>query len=190
MIHGWGIPCEITYRWMSLAHTDKLKSVKGLVCHISLLPYGVTWPKHSNTSPTKSPNSPNWCWVQNEDVVGAGDAPSTSEWSTIILPTKVRFILEVWQYSPQNLSHMSTSHTNKFPFTWWWVNKLWKADISPHDLHPHLETPRTWELKMADSNVNMVWGYIFCLLLGVSSGCAGPITGQVTSVTWPVIGWA
>ena len=33
-------------------------------------------------------------------------------------------------------------------------------------------------------------GPVFCLLLGVSSGCARPITGQVTSVTWPVIGWA
>ena len=30
----------------------------------------------------------------------------------------------------------------------------------------------------------------FCLLLRVSSGCARPITGQVTSVIWPVIGWA
>ena len=30
----------------------------------------------------------------------------------------------------------------------------------------------------------------FCLLLGVCSGGARPITGQVTSVTWPVIGWA
>ena len=33
-------------------------------------------------------------------------------------------------------------------------------------------------------------GPVFCLLLGVSSGCARPITGQVTSITWPVIGWA
>ena len=33
-------------------------------------------------------------------------------------------------------------------------------------------------------------GPTFCLFLGVSSGCARPITGQVTSVTWPVIGWA
>ena len=33
-------------------------------------------------------------------------------------------------------------------------------------------------------------GPVFCLLLGVSSGCARPITGQVTLVTWPVIGWA
>ena len=36
----------------------------------------------------------------------------------------------------------------------------------------------------------MTTGPVFCLLLGVSSGCARPITGQVTSVTWPVIGWA
>ena len=37
------------------------------------------------------------CWVENEDVVGAaptGDAPTTYEWSTIWLPTKVRLILE------------------------------------------------------------------------------------------------
>ena len=37
------------------------------------------------------------CYVENEDVVWAaptGDAPTTSEWSTILLPTKVRLILE------------------------------------------------------------------------------------------------
>ena len=33
-------------------------------------------------------------------------------------------------------------------------------------------------------------GPIFCLLLGVSSDCAQPITGQVTEVTCPVIGCA
>ena len=33
-------------------------------------------------------------------------------------------------------------------------------------------------------------GPIFCLLLGISSGCARPIKEPVTSVTWPVIGWA
>ena len=39
--------------------------------------------------------------TENEDVVGAaptGDAPATSEWSTILLPTKVRLILETWRY--------------------------------------------------------------------------------------------
>ena len=41
------------------------------------------------------------CWVENEDVVGAaptGAAPTTSEWSTILLPTKVWLTLEVWRY--------------------------------------------------------------------------------------------
>ena len=38
-------------------------------------------------------------YVENEDVVGAaptGDAPTTSEWSAISLPTKVRLMLEVF----------------------------------------------------------------------------------------------
>ena len=38
--------------------------------------------------------------VENEDVVGAaptGDASTTSEWPTILLPTKVRLILETWR---------------------------------------------------------------------------------------------
>ena len=42
------------------------------------------------------------CYIGNEDVVGAvptGDAPTTSEWSTSLLPTKVRLILEMWQIS-------------------------------------------------------------------------------------------
>ena len=41
------------------------------------------------------------CSVENEDVVGAaptGDAPTTSELSTTLLPTKVRLILEVFRY--------------------------------------------------------------------------------------------
>ena len=40
------------------------------------------------------------CEVENEDVVEAapiGDAPTTSEWSTILLPAKVRLILETLQ---------------------------------------------------------------------------------------------
>ena len=40
------------------------------------------------------------CSGDNEDVVGAaptGDATITSEWSTSLLPTKVRLILAVWR---------------------------------------------------------------------------------------------
>ena len=41
------------------------------------------------------------CYVENEEVVGAapaGGAPTTSEWSAILFPTKMWFILEVWLY--------------------------------------------------------------------------------------------
>ena len=40
------------------------------------------------------------CYVDNEDVFWAaptGDAPTTSELSTVILPTNIRLILEVWR---------------------------------------------------------------------------------------------
>ena len=39
--------------------------------------------------------------IGNEDVVGAaptGDAPTTSEWSTIVLLINVRLMLEIWRY--------------------------------------------------------------------------------------------
>ena len=39
--------------------------------------------------------------VDNSDVIGAaptGVAPTTSELSTILLPTKMRLILETWRY--------------------------------------------------------------------------------------------
>ena len=41
------------------------------------------------------------CWVKNEDAVGAaptGDAPTASEWSASLLPTKVCLVLQVWKY--------------------------------------------------------------------------------------------
>ena len=36
------------------------------------------------------------CHVENEDMVGA--ATTGAEWSTRLLPTKVRLILKVWRY--------------------------------------------------------------------------------------------
>ena len=44
--------------------------------------------------------------VENEDVVGAAptvDVPTTSEWSSIFLPTNVHLILEVLQYMREDL---------------------------------------------------------------------------------------
>ena len=69
----------------------------------------VTRPQWVNIRPTKFQNlkvsrlvlrlsSPN---LVNEDVVGAApadDAPTTSEWSTILMPIKVRHMLKVLQY--------------------------------------------------------------------------------------------
>ena len=69
---------------------------------------------YRQTSHISAPNPRTWmllvasaesikarCYVENEDVVGAapsGDDPTTSEWSTSILPTKVRLILKLWQH--------------------------------------------------------------------------------------------
>ena len=39
--------------------------------------------------------------VGNEDVIGAtptGDARTTFQWSRILLPTKMRVMLEIWWY--------------------------------------------------------------------------------------------
>ena len=50
--------------------------------------------------------------VENKDVVGAargGNAPTTSEWSTIVLPIELHLILEVWQYILQGYSLDSVS---------------------------------------------------------------------------------
>ena len=71
-----------------------------------------------------------WCWVENEDVVGVaptGDAPTTSEWATILLPTKVCLILEVWQYL---VSKEEFGYLNQ-----WWASLLhtrvnrWEVNI-------------------------------------------------------------
>ena len=49
--------------------------------------------------------------VENDDVTGAaptGDAPTTSEWSQILLLTKARRKLEVWRYiaSRQHIKYL------------------------------------------------------------------------------------
>ena len=72
------------------------------------------------------------CQVENEDVIGAAptaDAPTTSEWSTILLPTVVRLILETWQYFKIicklfNLVGFSAIIYNIF-LVWWTSRKKW-----------------------------------------------------------------
>ena len=52
------------------------------------------------------------CKLENEDVVGAaptGDAPTTFEWSTVLLPTKVWLILEFDSRHQAGSSHHADS---------------------------------------------------------------------------------
>ena len=56
---------------------------------------------------------------ENEDAVGAaptGDAPTTSEWSTILLPTMVWLILEILQYIETNAFSASLTAATKTNF--------------------------------------------------------------------------
>ena len=74
------------------------------------------------------------CYVDNEDVVGAaptGDAPTTSEWSTIALPTKVCLILEILRYVPTQPSGSTNTamHTTKPPKTQKWHIKVQVAGL-------------------------------------------------------------
>ena len=60
-------------------------------------------------------NEARWL-VENEDVVGAaptGDAPTTSEWLTILLSTKV-LILETLRYLWCHLMTVSQNHVYDF----------------------------------------------------------------------------
>ena len=59
--------------------------------------------------------------VENEDVVGAaptGDASTTSEWSTILLPTKVHLILETWHYICYNFKKGDCFRENNNASEW------------------------------------------------------------------------
>ena len=63
-----------------------------------------------------------WRCVWNFGTASTGDAPTTSEWSTILFTTKVQLILEVWWYS-FILRKLST------PYSLIWVYML--VDNSP-----------------------------------------------------------
>ena len=80
-------------------------------------------------------------YVENEDVVGAaptGGAPTTSEWSTILLPTKVNLILEVWRYAPVNKAIIGTDNGLSSQYTiilfdiiiTIYINTVWSRNIS------------------------------------------------------------
>ena len=61
------------------------------------------------------------CYVENEDVVGAaptGDAPTTSEWSAILLPNEVQLILDVWRYFGTNYEMIQRFDVEQI-IKWW-----------------------------------------------------------------------
>ena len=68
------------------------------------------------------------CLVENEDVIGAaptGDAPTTSEWSTIQLPTNVPLILETWRCSftkDKSSENLYGAHISNFITTLGWIS--------------------------------------------------------------------
>ena len=82
---GWDTHRHHNYRQIFTRHTK----IKNLKCFLSRL--AVVFVQSIEAR----------YWVENEDVVGAaprGDAPTTSQWSTISLPTGVHLILEVLRY--------------------------------------------------------------------------------------------
>ena len=81
--------------------------------------------------------------VENDDVVGArptGNTPTTSEWSTILLP-KVRLILEVWWY-------------------WWiYVNSLSCIRVASLALGQSYDCPSASEVTLKDmgQSIGTIW---------------------------------
>ena len=70
---------------------------------------------------------------ENEDVVGAappGNAPTTSEWSTILLPVRVRLIIEFWRYVSLQISQR------------WWLPMAWRP--GPYLAPCPLQSWRLW----------------------------------------------
>ena len=91
------------------------------------------------------------CEIENEDLVGAvltGDAPTTSAWSTISLPTEVWLKLEVWQQFSQTahaqIAHSESKKKKENPV----INKKCTWSPSPEPMLTHHErcsVAFTWE---------------------------------------------
>ena len=113
------------------------------------------------------------CQVENEDVDGAaptGDAPTTSEWATILLPTKVRLILQTWRVTSFELP--------------------WQA-ASCKVAKPYLSVTSTRALKSDNSLDIAVWPSPATDTMGVRLSLLRTLTSQTffcsnsTDYTWP-----
>ena len=76
------------------------------------------------------------CQVENVDLVGAaptGDAPTTSDWSTILLPTKVSYIrgwreYAMMKYLQPNWWLISIFSETDWNFSWYVaIESMWYA---------------------------------------------------------------
>ena len=95
MMSSWYIPCYV-YPFDTI-----------LILLLLFAPVWILWnshvyhvSRHALKLSLPNPLKPG-VQVKDEDVVWAaptGDAQTTSEWSKILLPTKVHFILKVWRY--------------------------------------------------------------------------------------------
>ena len=96
-------------------------------------------------------------------------------WNTFLFDKIFQISTKLWlKYIPQNLIENMSALIQ--------IMALHFATMSSKHDHVH------WHIK--SHCIFAKTGPIFCLLLGVSSDYAQPITGQVTEVTCPVIGWA
>ena len=84
---------QIVDKW--LYNHNKTNTTNQCACFVEYMPHQITKLKcfSPRLAVVFAQSNEASCWVENEDVVGAaptGGAPTTSEWSTILLPTKVQ----------------------------------------------------------------------------------------------------
>ena len=115
------------------------------------------------------------CSVGNEDVVGA--APTTSEWSTIMLIANVRLILEIWRYlltpGDTRRNNNVVKMTSRRCFDVIMTFLLRRESAGPQ--HPlTVQTPQRFTYMMTSSNGNIfrVTGH----LCGEFTGWQRPVT--------------
>ena len=144
---------EIYTLWPSDAIWRQRTLILVMACHGlhsfgQSVPVPVNYRQTSNISHTEFPNfivsrlvvqlslpNPSKPGVENEDVAGApptGDAPTTSEWSTILLLTKMQLILEVWRQFTVLCVAEEVFRWKIYPFNKWYLYQKLKNFEIPH----------------------------------------------------------
>ena len=97
MDHSLYSPYQVVFSYIALIEGDKCYDRQ--ICNIRRAKFPKVKCFSSRLAVVSAKSIEARCLFENEDVVGAatGDAPTTSEWRTILLPTRVHFILQVWR---------------------------------------------------------------------------------------------